>query len=326
MDILIYEHFLGENFSEQPSPLILNEAKLIINIIIKDLSLEFSDSKISLLLNKKNRNFIHSNNHIYRNYEDDVITDISKKIKKNDKVLILAPEENLILFNLIKSLEDKNIGHFNTNSNFIYSSTNKFELNIKLKNSEKYQIKTYKDYSKVYTDKEIVAKPNDGVGAQNLFIFKNKFDLEKNKHRLNDFHIYQEYIKGIIIGINIVITKNKIIILSINEQIYKNSSSNEIYLSKIHIGKYNYMFDDFRIFVESILSNFNIFFGFIGIDAILTQDKKILFLEINPRLTTSYIGLRESIGTNPFSFLQKNISSFNIAKNKLITLRISNEK
>ena len=88
MDILIYEHFLGENFNEQPSPLILNEAKLIIDIIIKDLSLEFSDSKISLLLNKKNRNFIYSNNHIYRNYEDDVITDISKKIKKNDKVLI----------------------------------------------------------------------------------------------------------------------------------------------------------------------------------------------------------------------------------------------
>ena len=323
MDILIYEHFLGENFSEQPSPLILNEAKLIIDIIIKDLSLEFSDSKISLLLNKKNRNLIHSNNHMYRNYEDDVITDISKKIKENDKVLILAPEENLILFNLIKSVEDKNIGHFNTNSNFIYSSTNKFELNIKLKNSEKYQIKTYKDYSKVYMDKEIVAKPNDGVGAQNLFIFKNRFDLEKNKHRLNDFHIYQEYIKGKIIGINIVIIKNKIIILSINEQIYKNSSSNEIYLSKIHIGKYNYMLDDFRIFVESILSNLNNFFGFIGIDAILTQDKKIVFLEINPRLTTSYIGLRESIGINPFSFLQKNISSFNIAKNKLITLRIS---
>ena len=323
MDILIYEHFLGENFSEQPSPLILNEAKLIIDIIIKDLSLEFSDSKISLLLNKKNRNLIHSNNHMYRNYEDDVITDISKKIKKNDKVLILAPEENLVLFNLIKSLEDKNIGHFNTNSNFIYSSTNKFELNIKLKNSKKYQIKTYKDYSKVYMDKEIVAKPNDGVGAQNLFIFKNKFDLEKNKHRLNNFHIYQEYIKGTIIGINIVITKNKIIILSINEQIYNNSSSNEIYLSKIHIGKFNYMFDDFRIFVESILSNLNNFFGFIGIDAILTQDKKIVFLEINPRLTTSYIGLRESIGINPFSFLQKNISSFNIAKNKLITLRIS---
>ena len=323
MDILIYEHFLGENFSEQPSPLILNEAKLIIDIIIKDLSLEFSDSKISLLLNKKNRNLIHSNNYIYRNYEDDVITDISKKIKENDKVLILAPEENLILFNLIKSLEDKNIGHFNTNSNFIYSSTNKFELNIKLKNSEKYQIKTYKDYSKVYMDKEIVAKPNDGVGAQNLFIFKNKFDLEKNKHRLNDFHIYQEYIKGKIIGINIVIIKNKIIILSINEQIYKNSSSNEIYLSKIHIGKYNCLFEDFKVFVESILSNLNNFFGFIGIDAILTQDNKIVFLEINPRLTTSYIGLRESIGINPFSFLQKNISSFNIAKNKLITLRIS---
>jgi len=323
MDILIYEHFLGENFDDQLSPLILNEAKLIIDNIIKDLSLEFSDSKISLLLNKKNRNLIHSSSHIYRSFEDNIITDISKKIKGNDKVLILAPEENLILFNLIKSLEDKNINHLNANSNFIYNSTNKLELNKKLKNSKKYLVKTYKDYSRVFMDNGIVAKPNDGIGAQNLFIFKNKFDLEKNKRRLHDFHIFQEYIKGVIIGINIVIKKNKIIILSINEQIYKNSPKNEIYLSRINVGKYNYMLDDFKVFVENILSNLNDSFGFIGIDAILTTDKKIMFLEINPRLTTSYIGLRESIGINPFSFLQKNIPSFNIAKNKLITLTIS---
>ncbi len=323
MDILIYEHFIGEDFQSHPSTLILNEARLIINTIIKDLSIEYSGSKISLLLNKKNKNLTNCNNHLYRNYKDDVITDISKKIKKNDKVLILAPEENLIMYDLIKSIEDKKISHLNANSDFINKSTNKFELNSLLINSEQYLIKTYKDYRKVFAKNGIVAKKNDGIGAGDLFIFKNKYDLEKNKHRISKSHIFQEYIDGVIIGINIFVKKNKIFILSINEQIYKHSSNHEIYLSKINIGKYNYMLHTFEIFVKNILGNLNDPFGFIGIDAILTDDQKIIFLEINPRLTTSYIGLGESLGINPFAFLHKNISSFNIINNKLITLRIA---
>ncbi len=323
MDILIYEHFLGEDYKDQLSPLILNEAKLIINTIIKDLSLEYSDSKISLLLNKKNKNLIDCCNCLYRNYHNDVITDISNKIKKNDKVLVLAPEENLIMYDLIKSIEDKQISHLNSSSSFISKSTNKFELNVLLQNSKKYLIKTYKNYEKIRTNNRVVAKIFDGIGAENLFIFKNRYDLEKNKHKLTKFHIFQEYIKGEIIGINIVVKNNKVFILSINEQIYKYSSDHEIFLCKINIGKYNYMLDKFKIFVENILSNLNDSFGFIGIDAILTDDQEIIFLEINPRLTTSYVGLRESLGINPFAFLHKNISSFNIANNKLITLSIT---
>ena len=38
--------------------------------------------------------------------------------------------------------------------------------------------------------------------------------------------------------------------------------------------------------------------GYVGIDVIVDDDE-IIVVEINPRLTTSYIGLRESIGANP---------------------------
>jgi predicted ATP-grasp superfamily ATP-dependent carboligase len=38
--------------------------------------------------------------------------------------------------------------------------------------------------------------------------------------------------------------------------------------------------------------------GYVGIDLILTSSGPVV-LEVNPRLTTSYIGLRKSIGRNP---------------------------
>ena len=58
MDILIYEFFLGEDFKRNTSPLILNEAKLITDFLIEDLKSEYTESKISLLINKKNKNFL----------------------------------------------------------------------------------------------------------------------------------------------------------------------------------------------------------------------------------------------------------------------------
>lgn len=38
--------------------------------------------------------------------------------------------------------------------------------------------------------------------------------------------------------------------------------------------------------------------GYVGIDVIVQHDQ-VFVVEINPRLTTSYAGLRESIGANP---------------------------
>jgi predicted ATP-grasp superfamily ATP-dependent carboligase len=38
--------------------------------------------------------------------------------------------------------------------------------------------------------------------------------------------------------------------------------------------------------------------GFVGVDFIITPDGPTI-VEINPRITTSYVGLKESIGINP---------------------------
>ncbi|MBS7633086.1 ATP-grasp domain-containing protein, partial [Candidatus Bathyarchaeota archaeon] len=49
---------------------------------------------------------------------------------------------------------------------------------------------------------------------------------------------------------------------------------------------------------EKAVSIFKGFRGYLGIDVVLAKDKAYL-IEINPRLTTSYVGLRKVIGYNP---------------------------
>ena len=53
MDILVYEHILGEEFCEKSPSLIFNEAILITKCLIKDFADLYPNSKISLLTNKK---------------------------------------------------------------------------------------------------------------------------------------------------------------------------------------------------------------------------------------------------------------------------------
>jgi hypothetical protein len=45
------------------------------------------------------------------------------------------------------------------------------------------------------------------------------------------------------------------------------------------------------------------FRGYFGIDFIKKADNSIFFIEINPRLTTSYIGIRNILGYNPLEVL-----------------------
>ena len=94
----------------------------------------------------------------------------------------------------------------------------------------------------------------------------------------------------------------------------------------MNIGKFNHMLSKIKSFLKVIFENFDGYFGFIGVDAIMTEDNNIFFLEINPRLTTSYIGLRKTMGVNPFGFYNNSIIDYDITQNSLFTLSITNEK
>ena len=233
MDILVYEHILGEEFEEKPSSLLLNEAKLIIMHVMTDFSLNYPDSKISLLTNKKNINILTGLDLIYRNFDKNLINDIESYSKIYKKVLILAPEENLEMYNIEKGLESKGVNMINCNSKFIKITTSKNETYNSLKNSKEYLLNTYLDYKKIEPDKKIVAKINDGLGSDNLYIFKDKKDLEINRELITRKHLFQEYKEGITISINIVARKKDFRIISINEQILEKLDSMVSGLSSI---------------------------------------------------------------------------------------------
>ena len=107
MNILIYEYILGEVITKK-NAFLLNEAKIIISEKINNLSNKYPDSKTSILINKENQKLIKEGNIIYRDDNLNVNSEILNLFHEFDKAFILAPEENNILYNIIKFLEEKN--------------------------------------------------------------------------------------------------------------------------------------------------------------------------------------------------------------------------
>jgi len=320
MGILVYEYFLGQELNNSFSSAMLKEAKLMVGSVANDLKKYYPDANISLLINKEYKNIFESHTIVVRNYKKNIVEEIISYRGDFEDIMIIAPEEDNILYEIINKLEKQGIKTINCNSEFIKISSNKLKINNYLKKSshaKKHIIKTDSNYKKFPKNKKIVAKIIDGVGSENLFIFNDRHELEKNKKFIKEKHIFQEFIEGNIVSINIISNGKKKFIISINEQIYKKKSNNEIILDSINIGKFNYMYDLFKTFSSIILNNFEGSYGFIGIDAILTDENKILFLEINPRFTTSYIGLSKSLNFNPLQVLFDKKFSFDIKNNKI---------
>jgi len=322
MNILIYEYILGEVITKK-NAFLLNEAKIIISEKINNLSNKYADSKTSILINKENQKLIKEGNIIYRDDNLNVNSEILNLFHEFDKAFILAPEENNILYNIIKFLEEKKIPHLNCSSVFIQETCDKQKTNNLIKNKLPNTELMHNDYKKINEKEPIVAKTIDGLGADMLYIFKDRNDLENNKNFLTKKHIYQKFIKGQVAGVNIFSKDGIFEILSLNEQIYERKSANQIFLKEMRIGAFNDHIIDFKHIVQDILKGFTGYDGFFGMDFIISENKEIFFLEINPRLTTSYTFLRESIGFNPAELYNNVSSKFNIKENKKFSIIVS---
>ena len=322
MNILIYEYILGEVITKK-NAFLLNEAKIIISEKINNLSNKYPDSKTSILINKENQKLIKEGNIIYRNNNLNVNSEILNLFHEFDKAFILAPEENNILYNIIKFLEEKKIPHLNCSSVFIQETYDKQKTNNLIKNKLPNTELIHNDYKKINEKEPIVAKIIDGLGADMLYIFKDRNDLENNKNFLTKKHIYQKFIKGQVAGVNIFSKDGIFEILSLNEQIYERKSANQIFLKEMRIGAFNDHIIDFKHIVQDILKGFTGYDGFFGMDFIISENKEIFFLEINPRLTTSYTFLRESIGFNPAELYNNVGLKFNIKENKKFSIIVS---
>ena len=321
-NIFLFEFVSGGGFNQVDIPTSLFcEGYGMLRSIIADFKL--LDFEISTLLDyriqKSLSKYLKADFIEQVESHDNYIKKFKKFVKETEYCFIIAPEFSNILFDLTKIVKDNDKKLLSVDLEGIKLGTSKIKTYKFFKANNANTPRTYlipskngkldKDYIIQKFKKlksPIVIKPEDGVGAENIFYFESKqqiidffYDQDENLEIRRNF-ILQEFIEGRDLSVSLIGNSNNHIILSVNAQnlqIKNLKGESEYFGGHTPVENYKQISNTLNILFDKI--NLSKFSGYYGIDFIEKADKSIYFIEINPRLTTSYIGIRNVIDNNP---------------------------
>lgn len=143
-----------------------------------------------------------------------------------------------------------------------------------------------------------VIKPDDGAGAENTLMFDAVDNLESWMAANPDSDmILQPNVSGPAASLSLLCRGGAAWLLTCNEQLIEIAGNQFRYRGGI-IGGRETRRVDYEPIASAVAAAIPGLWGYVGVDLIDSPDGPVV-LEINPRLTTSYAGLRQAVGLNP---------------------------
>jgi tyramine---L-glutamate ligase len=254
------------------------------------------------------------------NANDDVWQIWAKQMQLADMAWIIAPETDGLLHKLtcLASLQGALI--LGCGADIIAITSSKLLTYLALKQATIATIATYTyaDWLKLNDPAGAwISKPVDGAGCEDTLYFESaarlkNWLLQHNKqHELSNTHIIQPFVQGTPASISCIFFAGKAKVLSCNKQLI-HMENNALKFTGVELNGMQQYWPQFELIATQIATAMQTLTGFVGIDVMVndatsdyvTSDDtstniNVQVIEINPRLTTSYAGMRAAIGCNP---------------------------
>jgi predicted ATP-grasp superfamily ATP-dependent carboligase len=316
LNLLVYEHASGGGFAgERIPPAILSEGYGMLRTLISDFKAEgcniatFLDSRLKALNPP-----VETDNIIWISSQKELDDNLRKLSGSVDAVYVIAPESGQVLQKLVEIVEARGGSSLNCQIDAIKKASNKMTICEVLEKSglrfpETVTMSFLEDLSHI---KRIVSelgfpvvfKPIDGVGCSGLSVVRDATQIAAAVEKImrgssNEFFIAQKLIKGVSASVSLISTGEKALPITLNKQM--------VTLAPPHLqSRYNGGIVPFTHSLEKealkaaqmAVNSLKGLKGYVGVDMILAKDGPVV-MEVNPRLTTSYIGLRKVINFNP---------------------------
>jgi hypothetical protein len=144
----------------------------------------------------------------------------------------------------------------------------------------------------------------DGVGCAGLSVVSSEQQVadavaKAISESSGKYFMAQELVHGVAVSVSLLATDSDVLPVSLNKQDVSLMPPEAT--STYNGGQVPF---DSRLeseafaVAEAVVKSFHGLRGYVGVDLVLTE-KRPAVIEINPRLTTSYIGLRKTAGFNP---------------------------
>ncbi len=144
---------------------------------------------------------------------------------------------------------------------------------------------------------QFVAKPDDGVGCEDTWVFSDVEALHGWVLGKRATHVVQPWLNGAAASLSMICYGGRSRLLSCNRQLIEVLDGRFCYRGSLVNGMVAY-WDEFERLAQQVALALPGLAGYVGVDVMVDGDG-VTVLEINPRLTTSYVGLHRAIDINP---------------------------
>jgi predicted ATP-grasp superfamily ATP-dependent carboligase len=228
-----------------------------------------------------------------------------------DAAYVIAPETGGTLQAIVEFIEQNGVPLLNCRSNAIRAVSDKASLyetlkanRVKTPRTVRVNVAQYvKDAVMGKFDFPVVFKPVDGVGCSGLSIVKDASQVEEAIEKIDaelasETFMVQEYLEGETVSVSLLYTGTKTLPVSLNKQnvTLAKPSDASCYMGGCVPFDHEMKQKAFNV-AEKVVGCFSGLKGYVGVDLILTEKGPVV-VDVNPRLTTSFVGLNRIAGFN----------------------------
>jgi predicted ATP-grasp superfamily ATP-dependent carboligase len=302
MNILVYEHITGGGMLDDPQAAVLApEGEMMLRALVDDLT-AVPGVKVTVLRDARLPANLPATIH-WVGRADAFWPIFRLAAGEADAVWPIVPEQDGILAGITREIIRCNRTLLGCRPDAVVIATSKRATAKMLGRAEIPVIPVYAEESSVPPEaNEIVVKPDDGAGCQDTRLFKDRAELRKWLQTHPDPKwIFQPFVRGAAGSLSVLCCDGRARLLACNRQ-------------KVQVADGTVRFDGVCVnavpdrdgryaeLASRVTQALPGLWGYCGVDFIESFDGPIV-VEVNPRLTTSYAGLRRAIGLNPAQFV-----------------------
>jgi len=304
MRLLVFEFITGGGLTDGPlAASLLQEGYLMRNALLDDL-LSIKDLELLVLQDARlSIGAIDTTIKIqYWNIAqgEDLDSVLSARQAEYDSVWLIAPETEGILAYWC--------GFFSSQGKHLYTSAQAAveicqDKLATIKLLQKAGIACVKsqffDFSVSQPYQQSVIKVNNSVGCEQVYLLRSEQDWPKvlPKLQAGKSYIIQPYISGKNLSLSCLFFQGAAYFICCNLQ-HIRIEQQQFVLTACTVNIENKNMQKYQQLCQAIAEAIPGLSGYAGIDFIETETGENLVLEINPRLTTSYAGIKQALGIN----------------------------
>ncbi len=306
--VLLYEHVSSGGFSGEPiPPSLLSEGFAMLRGLASDFCA--SGHSVTALLDARLAALsppLAADHVVQISSSGEADPTMEKAAEVSDAVLIIAPESNFVLQQMVECIETAGAHSLNSRPVGIEQASDKkllFDklsgLGLNFPKTLTFQTNETEEIGqaiKANLGFPAVIKPASGAGCSGISLVANEKEIQqalaKIEKEFSTRVVIQEFLHGVPASVSLVCTGQQALPLSLNLQdvILENPDGISSYNGGLVPLEHPLAIEAFET-AKRAVESFGTLRGYVGVDIVLTGEK-VFVLEVNPRITTSFVGLR----------------------------------